>query len=106
MGDFLSPAAFKVIAEDYQQGLLDRLNEQIKGNASVSYIARTYVFTECGRARVGTNLENMSVAQIVISTAPHESQTLAFNYASLALNNSFFLHHLVSFCPLPVLLHH
>lgn len=31
MGDFLSPAALKVIAEDYQQGLLDRLNEQIKG---------------------------------------------------------------------------
>ncbi|KAI0296058.1 hypothetical protein B0F90DRAFT_1811359 [Multifurca ochricompacta] len=69
MGDFLSPSALKVIAEDYQQGLLDRLNEQIK-------------------------YENMSVAQIVISTAPHESQTLAFNYASLALNNSFFLHHL------------
>ena len=43
----------------------------------------------------------MSVAQIVISTAPHESQTLAFNYASLALNNSFFLHHLVRIC-LPV----
>lgn len=38
MGDFFSPAALKVIAEDYQQGLLDRLNEQIKGNASVSYI--------------------------------------------------------------------
>ena len=31
MGDFLSPAALKVIAEDYQQGLLDRLNEQVKG---------------------------------------------------------------------------
>lgn len=72
MGDFLPPAALKVIAEDYQQGLLDRLNEQIKG----------------------TKLENQSVAQIVVSTAPHESQTLAFNYASLALNNSFFLHHL------------
>ncbi|KAI9430915.1 hypothetical protein H4582DRAFT_2013270 [Lactarius indigo] len=72
MGDFLPPAALKVIAEDYQQGLLDRLNEQIKG----------------------TGLENQSVAQIVISTAPHESQILAFNYASLALNNSFFLHHL------------
>jgi Fe-Mn family superoxide dismutase len=38
MGDFLSPGALKVIAEDYQQGLLDRLNEQIKGNVSVSYI--------------------------------------------------------------------
>jgi superoxide dismutase, Fe-Mn family len=58
------------------------------------------------RARAGTNLENMSVAQIVISTAPHESQTLAFNYASLALNNSFFLHYIVSLGPLPVLFHH
>ena len=46
--------------------------------------------------RAGTKYENMSVAQIVISTAPYESQTLAFTYASLALNNSFFLHHLVS----------
>jgi Fe-Mn family superoxide dismutase len=46
---------------------------------------------------MGTKYENMSVAQIVISTAPpHESQTLAFYYVSLALNNSFFLHHLVS----------
>src|SRR5712675_1317940 len=35
MGDFLSPAALKVIAEDYQQGLLDRLNEQIKGTNAV-----------------------------------------------------------------------
>ena len=42
MGDFLSPAALKVIAEDYQQGLLDRLNEQIKGNASVSV---SYIYT-------------------------------------------------------------
>jgi superoxide dismutase, Fe-Mn family len=31
MGDFLSPEALRVIAVDYQQGLLDRLNEQIKG---------------------------------------------------------------------------
>ena len=37
MGDFLPPAALKVIAEEYQQGLLDRLNEQIKG-ASLSHV--------------------------------------------------------------------
>ena len=37
MGDFLSPAGLKVIAEDYQQGLLDRLNEQIKGDAIVFF---------------------------------------------------------------------
>lgn len=54
---------------------------------------------------VGTNLENMTIGQIVISTAPHETQTLAFNYASLALNNSFFLHHLVSSCSVPALFH-
>jgi hypothetical protein len=39
----------------------------------------------------------MSVAQIVNSTAPHESQTFAFNYAGLMLNNSFILHHLVTY---------
>jgi hypothetical protein len=90
MGDFLPPAALKLIAEDYQQGLLDRLNEQIKGaHPSLSILLGPRTLD------LGTNLENMSVAQIVISTAPHESQTLAFNYASLALNNSFFLHHLV-----------
>ena len=33
-----------------------------------------------------------SVTQIAISTAPHESQTLAFNHVGLTLNNSFFLH--------------
>jgi superoxide dismutase, Fe-Mn family len=31
MGEFLSPAVLKVVAVDYQQGLLDHLNERIKG---------------------------------------------------------------------------
>jgi hypothetical protein len=31
MGNFLLPVALMVVAVDYQQGLLDRLNEQIKG---------------------------------------------------------------------------
>ena len=46
MGDFLSPAALKVIAEDYQQGLLDRLNEQIKGDAAAIFLfTRTHILT-------------------------------------------------------------
>jgi hypothetical protein len=45
----------------------------------------------------GTEYDNQSVAQTVISTSDDRSKTLAFNYASLALNNSFFLDHLV--CP-------
>ena len=95
MGDFLSPAALKVVAVDYQQGLLDRLNKQIKGAPCRAAFLSLVFFNEL-TCEVGTKFENISVAQIVISTSPHESQTLAFNYASLALNNSFFLHHLVS----------
>ena len=41
--------------------------------------------------RTGERFEIQSVAQIVISTATDKSQTLAFNYASLAINSSFFL---------------
>ncbi|KAF8897143.1 Manganese/iron superoxide dismutase [Infundibulicybe gibba] len=72
LGDFLPPAALKTVAVDYQQGLLERLNEEVRG----------------------TEEENKSVTQTVINTAPHREKALAFNYASLALNNSFFLDHL------------
>ncbi|KAF8520084.1 Manganese/iron superoxide dismutase [Gautieria morchelliformis] len=69
LGNFLSPAALRMICIDYQQGLLARLNEQVKG----------------------THMEGLSVTDTVISAASHERNALAFNYASQALNNSFFL---------------
>jgi len=72
LGDFLPPEALKTIAVEYQEGLLERLNDEVRG----------------------TEHENQSVAQTVISTSDDRSKTLAFNYASLALNNSFFLDHL------------
>lgn len=31
LADFLSPDALKMVAVDYQNGLLDRLNDQIRG---------------------------------------------------------------------------
>ena len=40
-------------------------------------------------------MENQSVTQTVISAATHRRHALAFNYASQALNNSFFLECLV-----------
>jgi hypothetical protein len=46
---------------------------------------------------VGTDLANKSVVQTIIDTAPDRSKTLAFNYASQALNNSFFLDTLVRY---------
>ncbi|EIN10327.1 hypothetical protein PUNSTDRAFT_50985 [Punctularia strigosozonata HHB-11173 SS5] len=72
LGDFLSPEALQVIAVDYQEGLLQRLNEQVKG----------------------TDNERTSIAQTVINTATDRSATLAFTYASRALNNSYFLENL------------
>ena len=46
---------------------------------------------------LGTEEENKSIVQTVINTAANRSKAMAFNYASLALNNSFFLDMLV--CP-------
>lgn len=53
------------------------------------------------RYDAGTQHERKTVAQIVIETAPEPSQSLAFNYASEALNNGFFLDYLVSSSPHP-----
>ncbi|KAF9071030.1 Manganese/iron superoxide dismutase [Rhodocollybia butyracea] len=69
LGEFLPPAALKVVSFDYQKGLLDRLNEEVRG----------------------TDLEGQPVVQTIVSSAPDRSRVLAFNYASLALNNHFFL---------------
>ncbi|THV05347.1 hypothetical protein K435DRAFT_773795 [Dendrothele bispora CBS 962.96] len=69
LGNFLPPPAYKIVAVDYQQGLLQRLNEEVKG----------------------TEMEGFSVVDTIIKTAPERSNVLAFNYASLALNNHFFL---------------
>ncbi|TFK56039.1 hypothetical protein OE88DRAFT_1652618 [Heliocybe sulcata] len=69
LGNFLTQSALKTLAVDYQQGLLDRLNEEVRDTAH----------------------ENKSVVQTIIETSWDRTQVLAFNYASEALNNSFFL---------------
>ncbi|GJN90532.1 hypothetical protein Rhopal_003543-T1 [Rhodotorula paludigena] len=66
---FLSPAALRTVAVDWQQGVLDRLNDLVRGS----------------------DLESLSVLQTVKQAAQDPTKTLAFNYASEALNNSFFL---------------
>ncbi|KAJ7162590.1 manganese superoxide dismutase [Mycena crocata] len=72
LGNFLPPAALEAVAMEYQLGLLARLTEEVRQ----------------------TDDEGESVAQVIMNTAPFRDKTLAFNYASLALNNSFFLGHL------------
>ncbi|GAA6038212.1 hypothetical protein JCM8097_005796 [Rhodosporidiobolus ruineniae] len=66
---FLSPEALNTVAVDWQQGVLDRLNSLVRG----------------------TDAEDKSVLQTLKQTAQDPTQVLAFNYASEALNNSFFL---------------
>ncbi|KAH7344877.1 Manganese/iron superoxide dismutase [Rhizoctonia solani] len=72
LGEFLTPEGLRTIAIDWQEGLLDRLNEEIKD----------------------TELAGQSVMQTLISTAASKSASLTFIYASLALNNSYFLDNL------------
>ncbi|KAG8981825.1 hypothetical protein FRB94_009213 [Tulasnella sp. JGI-2019a] len=69
MGGFMSPETLNVVATDYQKGLLDRLNEETKD----------------------TELKGQSVWRQIQELAPRRDKVLAFNYASQALNNSFFL---------------
>ncbi|EPQ59507.1 hypothetical protein GLOTRDRAFT_114188 [Gloeophyllum trabeum ATCC 11539] len=69
LGEFLNPKALRTLAVEYQEGLLNRLNEETRG----------------------TSHENKSVVQTIIETSWDRSQVIAYNYASEALNNSFFL---------------
>ncbi|KAJ7229007.1 manganese superoxide dismutase [Mycena pura] len=74
LGNFLPPPALEAVAVEYQLGLLARLTDEVRH----------------------TDEEGSSVTQVVISCASSREKTLAFNYASLALNNSFFLGNLTS----------
>ena len=94
MGNFLSPEGLRMIAEEYQQGLLDRLNEEVKGEQYglvVQLVSRGLNTS----APLGTPSQNKSVAQTVIDAAQDPDMVLTFNYASEALNNSFFLNSFV-----------
>ncbi|KAG0696731.1 Manganese/iron superoxide dismutase [Suillus ampliporus] len=72
LGNFMSPSTLKMVSEEYQQGLLDRLNEMFPDAAD----------------------QRKSVTQLVIDTASSGKDALGFSYASHALNNSFFLNSL------------
>ncbi len=46
----------------------------------------------------GTEYENMTVVDTVLNAVTHPTHALTYSYASLALNNHFFLDHLVLEC--------
>ncbi|KAG1857285.1 hypothetical protein C8R48DRAFT_607599 [Suillus tomentosus] len=69
LANFMSPRTLKMVSEEYQQGLLDRLNEMFPDAAD----------------------QRKSITQLVIDTASSGKDALGFSYASHALNNSFFL---------------
>lgn len=58
--------------------------------------ARSPALIEIGTCHPDTDLENKSVLQTLKESARDPTRTLVFNYASEALNNSFFLSTLVS----------
>ena len=49
LGDFLSPEALNMVAVEYQNGLLDRLNDQVRGACLAWFVERDVViWTESG----------------------------------------------------------
>jgi len=95
---FLSEKALNTIGQ-YQDGLLSRLNDVVKGGPLLISEKSCLRDLTCNSA--GTPSESSSVVQTIINTASERSQALAFNYASEALNTSYFLSKLVSLpCPL------
>ncbi|KAF7354988.1 Manganese superoxide dismutase [Mycena sanguinolenta] len=89
--NFYPPPALEAVAMEYQLGLLARLTDEVRRkNPAASELYFQQLKTNfC--LYTDTPNEDDSVTQIIISTAPFREKTLAFNYASLALNNSFFL---------------
>ena len=47
LGDFLPPAALKTIAVEYQQGLLDRLNDEVKSALVLSFARCFMLIVTC-----------------------------------------------------------
>ncbi|KAH9816515.1 Manganese/iron superoxide dismutase [Melampsora americana] len=67
---FLSSNTLKTLSIEWQTGLLDRLNQHLQG----------------------TGAEHLSLFDSIIHLAKDRTQVQAFNLASEALNNYFFLH--------------
>lgn len=66
---FLSGSTVKQISQSWQGGLLDLLNQEVRD----------------------TEFASSSIVETVIGLSQNREKILAFNYASQALNNSFFL---------------
>ena len=96
LGKFLPPAALRTLVE-YQDGLLSRLNEEVRGSSTNLTIIGIYDIIPLYTA--DSKQENhSSIVDTAIKYAKQRKRTLAFNYAVLALNNSFFLNQLVCIC--------
>ncbi|MBW0504408.1 hypothetical protein O181_044123 [Austropuccinia psidii MF-1] len=70
LSPFLSSNTLKSLAIDWQDGLLDRLNQHVKD----------------------TPVEHSNLFDTIVELSKDRTQVIPFNLASEALNNSFFLH--------------
>lgn len=111
VGKFLSKDALNTVAVTWQQGVLDRLNQLVKGAPFLCPTTQTelilslppptfFLFVPLAlhrdnRMTPGETFESASVLQVLRQTAKDPTMALTFNYASEALNNSFFLSTLV-----------
>lgn len=97
LGKFLPPPALKTFTE-YQDGLLQRLNDELRSMLNTFFTSLSRHWHNMPFVADPKIEPHASVVQTVIRYAHQRERTLAFNYAVLALNNSFFLDQLVCCC--------
>lgn len=97
---FLSPAATRRLAVEWQEGLLERLNEHVAGQRQRSRSDQNLYLTTSPRL-AGTESEGKTLFDTIVDLSKDRTQVVPFNLASEALNNSFFLNGLVSRRPRP-----
>ncbi|CAH7684892.1 hypothetical protein BY996DRAFT_367481 [Phakopsora pachyrhizi] len=77
LSPFLTSKTCKILAVEWQDGLLDRLNQYVRG----------------------TSAESKTLFDTIVDLSKDRTQVLPFNLASEALNNSFFLNGLKKAAP-------
>lgn len=82
---------------EYQDGLLERLDQELRSISLLLYIQPFSYISSTADTKAE---KHSSVAQIALTYSGRRERTLAFNYAVLAWNNSFFLDNLVRFISL------
>ncbi|KAL8843519.1 MAG: hypothetical protein Q9170_000023 [Blastenia crenularia] len=106
--DVLSPDGYNIAWRDYQQFLVDKLNQLTARMYNLNSFNVAHNITDINRVIIETREENTPTKDLLLKYARDPGHAALFNYASAAHNNHFFFSTLIdsSFSSLPTLRSH